>query len=568
MISGMRPALPRPIGLPRALCACALLLAFSATPAAAKSYSADRFDAIVRVLPDGTLDVTETVVFRFEEGTFREVFREIPVRRTDGIEILRAEMQGEPLPFGTESGTAEVRERNGRVRVVWRFRPIDSVSRTFVLRYRVKGAVREEAGSDLLHWRAIPGEHGYAIAASTIRFELPVSPAPPSVDSRRTGAVDVAQNGNTVTVSAERLRSNGWIETTLRFPAGSILAAPPAWQQRSARINAQAGSWIAGAAAVIGAGLVLLIAWRQSYDRPPDAETPQIASPYPPDDLSPALGGVVAANGRPSLEHAMAALFALADRGDIEIRESRRGVFSQRVFELTRRPSHAAVVPYEQQILDVAFGHSPSPGDTTSLSQARNRLVRRFRKVAAEMQQALASAGLLDQARSAIRKRYHTAAVVTLIVAVLSLIMVPLLIENYGPWPLVFSVALFVVALASLIFGATITPLSNEGVRRGHRWRAYRGYLTKVARGRVSSTGLLVTDVLPVAIALGMAGAWSKFLKTQRVAAPAWFHALPASGDDGAFVAFVAYGGASAGGGGHGGGGAGGAAGGGASGAG
>src|SRR5262245_4138034 len=103
MMSPMRRASRRS----SVLCACIFFLAASATSAVAKSYSADRFDSTVRVLPDGTLDVTETVVFRFEDGTFREVFREIPTRRTDGIEIVRAEMQGEPLPFGTEAGTAE-----------------------------------------------------------------------------------------------------------------------------------------------------------------------------------------------------------------------------------------------------------------------------------------------------------------------------------------------------------------------------------------------------------------------------------------------------------------------------
>ena len=107
MIPAMRHAFRRS----SVRCACclvfffALFFAASASHAAAKSYSADRFDATVRVLPDGTLEVTETVVFRFESGTFREVFREIPVRRTDGIEIVRAEMEGVPLPFGNEAGT-------------------------------------------------------------------------------------------------------------------------------------------------------------------------------------------------------------------------------------------------------------------------------------------------------------------------------------------------------------------------------------------------------------------------------------------------------------------------------
>ena len=172
----MRPTFRRCVVV---LCACLAFVTVWSDPAAAKSYSADRFDATVRVLPDGTLDVTETVVFRFEDGTFKEVFREIPARRTDGIEVVRAGMEGETLPFGTESGTAEVRQRDGRVRVVWRFRPVEQVTRTFVLNYRVKGAVRQENGADLLVWRATPGEHGYAIAESTIRFELPVGPTTP-----------------------------------------------------------------------------------------------------------------------------------------------------------------------------------------------------------------------------------------------------------------------------------------------------------------------------------------------------------------------------------------------------
>jgi len=37
----------------------------SVAPAAGKSYLADRFDSIVRVQQDGTLDVTETIVFHF-----------------------------------------------------------------------------------------------------------------------------------------------------------------------------------------------------------------------------------------------------------------------------------------------------------------------------------------------------------------------------------------------------------------------------------------------------------------------------------------------------------------------
>ena len=53
----------------------ALLLAVWFTTAAAqdveaKSYSAERFDTRITVLSGGAIEVTETVVFRFEDGTF------------------------------------------------------------------------------------------------------------------------------------------------------------------------------------------------------------------------------------------------------------------------------------------------------------------------------------------------------------------------------------------------------------------------------------------------------------------------------------------------------------------
>ena len=91
-----------------------------------------------------------------------------------------------------------------------------------------------------------------------------------------------------------------------------------------------------------------------------------------------------------------------------------------------------------------------------------------------------------------------------------------------------------------------------------------------VAGGKKPALGGSLARSLPYAVALGLASAWAKFLKTQPHLAPPWFRALPASTtDSAAFVAFVAYGGAGASSGAHGGGGAGaGAAGGGASGAG
>ena len=564
MIGAMRTARLRMLIV--AVVGCSVL---AATPAAAKSYSADRFDSVIRVLPDGTLDVTETVVFRFEDGTFSEVFREIPARRTDGIDVLRAEMGGQRLPFGNERGTVELRRRNGRMRVTWRFGPVEGTVREFVLNYRVRGAVRREADADLLAWRATPGEHRYRIASSDIRFELPVPPdGPPRVTARKAQPPHMRIDGTTVQVTTTDIRDNGWIDTTLRFPQGSVIAAPPAWQQHALDVAARAPSWIVGAAIVTIAGFILLFSWRQSYDRPPrdlawsPAESRQS---LPPDNSDPALAGVLGANGRPALEHAMAALFSLAERREIEIAEMPRGTFGQRDFQITRRRSSGRLAGYEQAALDTIFKGSAEAGAVVSLSQARSRLSHRFGRFKNEMVQELTRSGLVDESRKSMRDRYNRAALVLLVLGAMGFAPAALFIPRHGPWPLLIPAAVLLVALGAVIFAAAVTPLSNEGFRRGFRWREYRKHLLAIAQGRRAGDGIRPDATLAFAIALGLAGAWSKFLKHHAHAAPAWFHALPGADGHAAFTSFIATGGAgTSGGAGTGGGGA---AGGGASGA-
>ena len=547
--------------------ACAILLSLAA-PAAAKSYSADHFDSTVRVQPDGSLDVTETVVFRFIEGTFTEVFRELPLQRTDGIDVAGAEMQGQRMPFGQERGTVEVRQRNGRVRVVWRFRPVEEATRQFVLHYRVRGVVRQERDADVLVWRALPSEHRYPIAASAIRFELPVAPlTEPGITLRKTKFHQVSFRGTVAEVAGQRIDRNGGIDVGFRFPPRTVAAIAPAWQQRTARIDGGAPKWIAAALLLFAAGVVLLIMWRQSYDAPPPlAAAAPAGVPQPPDLQSPAIAGVLAANGRPALEHAMAAMFAMADRGELLIEEEPKALFGSRSFQVTRRGRGEGLRPHEEQILEVMFGDRGGTDEAVSLTKARSRLTRRWKRISASIEQELAAAGLLDEGRKALRRRYTAAGVAFVALAALAVAPALPFMERFGPWPLLVAAALAAIGLTSLVFSATITPLSNEGVRRAHQWRGYRKHLRNVAGGRETAAGAAMPRLLPYAVALGLASAWAKFMKTQPHITPAWFRAMTA-GDSAAFVAFVAHGGAGATSG-AGGGAGGGAAGGGASGAG
>ena len=549
----------------RTLIASLLALAIAA-PAAAKSYSAERFDTRIRILPDGAVQVVETVVFRFVGGTFEHVYRDLSRRRADDIEVVSAEMDGRTLPVGGEPGQVEIRRRSN-VRVRWRFPPRADSTHTFVLTYIVRGVVQRQAGHDVFEWIALPTEHDYSIDQSEIILELPAAPlARPTVDSRRVAGIVVEPGGRNVEILARGIGKDGWLKTRLEFDEGAIIAAAPAWQQRRNTARALAPRWATAAGIVLAAGLMFVFALRQRYDVPQRGGA-QGTVETPPDDLRPGVAGALAANGSITLQQAMATLFALADRGVLTITEEPRK-WGQRIFTLHRRQVGRALPPEETAVLDLAFRHKGQAQNDVSLAQARNRIARHLRHFKAAVNQELRALGMLDNERVRLRARHLGFAISCLIVAAFLVVPCVLLARQYGAWPFLIAGAVGAIAIVSFIVYGALTPLSNEGLRRAERWRAYRRYLKDVARERARLTSDSPSRLLPLAVALGLAGVWSQYLKKHPDGVPPWFNALAISGDDGGFPAFIAAGGAGAEGGSGGGGGGGGAAGGGGSGAG
>ena len=553
------------------------ILALTASPAAAKSYFAERFDSLIRVTPGGALEVTETVVFRFESGTFDHVFRELPTRLTDGVEIVGASMDGRSFPVGAGIDRIEV-SGGSKLRVQWRFAPVSDSSHVFVLTYVARGVVTQAPDADVLEWNALPREHQYRIASSSIEFVLPgtagaagEAAATPTTETHRLdgnvtvlverGADDVTDPPLHARLTADGIRSNGWVEASFRLPRGSVIAAPPAWQQSAAAAAAFAPAWITGAAVLVLAGLVLLFGLRQQYDSPPADLSPTGSGGAPPDALAPGLAGPLLSNGRTTLEHAMGTVFSLAQRGVVAIDEA-RGRFGVQDFTITHRRSNGPLAPHEQALLATLFD-ARHPEQTT-LGSARNRVARRLRPFGVAVRQELAEAGLLDPDRQQVRTRYVRIGSVFLILAGLTVPVAAFFVNRFAGWPMLLPAGLAIVGVASFIFAGSVTPLSNEGVRRAARWRGFRSYLKDVSRQREQPLVPNLDDLLPFAVATGLGPYWGRYIKKHPGSVPVWFRALSDASQDRAFTAFVTSSGS------HGGGGAAGAgaAGGGASGAG
>ncbi len=506
---------------------------------------AERFDSHIRVQADGTLEVTETVRFRFEGGTFTHVFRLIPRRRTDGIEIVSAEMDGQPLTFGKGTGQVEVRP-GSPTRVEWKFAPRQDSTNIFVLRYIVRGVVQRASDVDLLQWRALPSEHDYRIQSSEVVIDYPAAlRSEPRVASRRVAELNVVPGERSVRILAHGIGRNGWVEPSLQFDEGSVIAAVPAWQARQLRAAAAAPRWATAALIVFASGFILMLALRQRYESPPKDTWSPARADAPPDTLRPAIAGALTTNGSVAIQHAMATLFALADRGDITIVEEPRK-WAQRQYALNRIATPRPKAPEEQALLNIVFRLKGQHVDTVTLAKARNNVTRRIRDFQSAVRSELQALGMLDADRMRSRRDFLGFSLALLLIGAMLCVPAIILTRTYEGWPFLVVGAVFVVAIVGFVFYGSLTPLSNEGVRRADHWRAYRKYLRDVARDRMHLTAESPARLLPYAVTLGLAGAWSKFVKLHPTGIPPWFHALASTGagDDGGFPAFIAYGGA------------------------
>jgi hypothetical protein len=530
----------------------AVLVSLIAAPAFADGrYSADRYDSRIDVLDGGTMRVAETIAIRFETGIFTQFFRTIPARMTDGIEIVSARMDGQHLPKGKGPGQIEI-SGSSNVKVTWRFPPTSPSAHTFDLVYLVHGVVRQEHDADLVGWRMLPSEHRYTIGSSTIDVAVPASPTrPPRLETRRVGESSVHVGDGRIRIAASNIRRNGWIEMSVHLPRGSAIDAPPAWQQHQVEINQLSRTWMFVAAIVIAAGLALLFFVHQHYDPPGRDFSPRTPTTMPPDALPPVIAGAVLANGSPRFEHAMATLVSLADRGELRIEEQGRRL-GQRQFAIARTTTRRPLSPYEEQLLEIMFG---ADGGAVSLGKARHRLLRHFGKFKTAVEPVMLSIGLVDEDRRAVRRRFAYVGIACLISAAVAAFGLAFAVRQIGPWPMLIPLALGVVGVSSLICFAAHTPLSDHGLERARAWRGFRHHLRNVARDREPSPGdVVMRQMLPYAIALGLAESWASYVKKHRLAAPEWFHTVSGAGSDGAvaFSSFVASGAAHPGGGAHG----------------
>lgn len=527
-----------------AVCVAGLLFPAPARGEGPGKYRASRFDVRATVLTGGSLEIVETIAFDFQSGTFQKLWRDLPESRTDGIEVVEARMDG--VVFSRGEGPGEIAVTTGRsTRVEWRFTPTGPSTHTFELRYIARGVAYRVADQDVVRWRLLPSEHRYAIAQSRSTIAAAVPPAQlATVEQRRVDSATATVEGTTIEIAASGIEANGWMVVEARYPAGSIIATAPAWQQRQDHAAALAPRWLMAAGGIFIAGVLLLLTLRSAYPSPGTDVRPAAATTEPPEPLPAALAAALAGKGRASAFHPVATLLDLADRGVLVVRELPRKLGTRR-YGLSQVRGKHDLSTHEAEALSIAFADQ---GEDVTMTKAHSRLARGARRFSAAVYADLDARGLLDHERKAARKQLLFVSTMMLILAGIACIAVAPFIPRFDAWLFLLPTALALAGLTGMIMTASTTPLSDAGLVEMARWRGFKQHLKTIAGSRDDAgRASLRSRWIVYGIALGLAAQWSRYLKKHPGAAPPWFVAGAHGDAEAGFAAFVGSGAASTG---------------------
>lgn len=512
---------------------------------AAKDYRAERFDAEWVVGEDGALLVTETVVFRFDGGPFTFVYRELPLDYSDGIEVIEARLDGQPLPTGEGAGAYEI-DDDDPLKVTWHLAPTSDATHTFDLTYRVRGVVRKEGGEDLLWWNFLPTEYEYPIDSATLTVAYPASAELIGAPEVRRGEAAVTEGDGNVRFVAENVPAGAPLTVALRFAEGSLIAVPPEWQAREAQVAARS-PLVAGAAglvALLGGGW--LVALWQRGRRESGFTAPRAAVEYaPPSKLAPALAGALASGqGKASATHALATVFHLAQRNLISIEQTgAKKWYSEPPYAFQKTPALGAALAgqelseHEGSLVDLLFADKNGAKDRVTLTEAGRRLQSKLSPFSKAVESELRGMGYIDPARQKYGERFYGWMIALLVLAGVTAVAGAFLVRSLGGWVFLMPVVLFVLSMVALALGSSYSPLSEKGEDAAARWRGFAEHIKQVAKGRESSWETHTFDrYFPYAAAFGQAEGWAKaFEQAGGTEVPDWFSDL--STDDGASVA-------------------------------
>ncbi|MBM4451381.1 MAG: DUF2207 domain-containing protein [Chloroflexi bacterium] len=506
-------------------------------------------DVDINILPNSDMDITETIKIVYTSGTFHYADRWIPMDRVEsitGVEVWEgereygfnpkvrrwiAERKESGKALGGDSYAYATWVDGGKFWIGWWYPATSGGSRTFTIKYTVRGGLRIGEKDDQLYWKAVFKDHDVPIGRSRTTIHLPegVYTEPLKAFSYGTAAERSMVDDRTIQFVTGVIPSHQELEVQVFFPHGIVSGTVPVWQadlERHEAYNAgvkpkvNLALVLLGVIVLIAGGLWLWNVFRGRVRVPRSSFAPPMVY-SPPDDLPPALVGLLTKNAVGANE-LVATIFDLAQKRVIAIAQAERKkfFFSSKDVMLSRS-SGITKHSFERLVADAL-----ASGNGTWLSEQRGRLPELLRDFSSRVEQESVRQGLFQEEPSKSKGRLSKPGLFMLFVT--PFVGIPLVLWLFERAEMIFVpfVSVLLVGLATIILSSKMSSVTEVGATQAGLWKGFGRYLKKMVKDK----SLAVDNVsywdsyFPYAVIFGLSKGWVTTFEGLGANAPVWFH--------------------------------------------
>jgi len=499
-----------------------------------------RFDALLSVHSDGSLDVTEQITIGFT-GQWNGINRDLSLQhntaqgRATRLDVTVGYVTDEN---GQRLRVEEQRADNGRTRRLHIYIPgANNADREIIIRYRVANAIRfffanSSVGAlDELYWNATGNNWSMYIDSAHARVVLPegVTPTRTAVYTGRLGSTSgdakIDKVGNVVDFTLLRsLYPYEGMTVGVGWPPGHISSRPSQSQERLAA----AAQW----SPLLIPFIVFLLAFKAWEKNGRDPEEGSFVVRYEPvAGSSPAELGTLVDN-RADMDDITATLVDLAVRGFIrieEITESHLLGLSKStdyvLHILKDRSQWTGLKPHEELYLSTLSMLAPIGESSVKVSELRNKFYNSLPAIRDAIYDSLLASGYYRERPDKVKGKWIGLAALSAFVGIgLGVLATKMM------WVMISPIALIIAGVVSttiLIVFAQIMPARTvDGARAREATLGFKEFLSRVEEERMKK---LITSpemferFLPYAMAFGVADKWATAFEDIYREPPTWY---------------------------------------------
>ena len=519
------------------------------------------FRARLEVEADGDLVVQESITYDFGTEERHGILRDIPVRlRHDDTHDRRYPISDVSVSSETAPDAVSLEDAGGhlRMRVGDADRTITG-AHTYVLRYRVEGALNRFDDHVELFWNVTGNEWPVSIGSTSVTVDGPgeigrvacfAGPFESSLPCDTSAA-----DGTSATFAHGPLPGGNGVTVVVELPPGSVSdsGTDPILEERFSvqRAFSATPATVGAALALLAASLLFVStrAWRSGRDRRAVGSAVDVAfaeegaadepvplfgrgeTPVefvPPEELRPGMLGLLV-DERAHVHDVTATIVDLATRGFLRIEQvGEQGWFRKPDWRLVRlHDDTSGLHPYEVKLFHGLFADADDDG-AVLLSELKQKFAERLSDVRQAMYDDAVARGWFRGRPDAVRTRW-AAGGIALVVVGIGLTVAAAATTRLALVPL----GLVPAGLLALAVSPKMAARTAKGTAVLQRALGFKRFIdeSEAHRAEFAEKQHLFTEYLPYAVAFGATEKWARTFAGLATPPPqpTWYVGMPGS---------------------------------------